>query len=116
MRTAHVPCDSCTACCRNQLVALLPEYGDVLDSLQHHMLNGIPVLDEKENGDCIYLKDGACSIWERRPAMCRAFDCRLHFMQFTRTQRRRMMKEGRAAREIFEAGRKRLHTLAEDSP
>ena len=111
--TADVPCNGCTACCRGQVVALFPEHGDDLKVLSRHvgLGSGVLVLEETDGGDCIYLKDGGCSVWEHRPAMCRAFDCRRHFQSFTRPERRRLMKQGIAAREIFEAGRARLHTL-----
>jgi Fe-S-cluster containining protein len=35
------------------------------------------VLKSKPDGSCVYLGDQGCSIYERRPQMCRAFDCRL---------------------------------------
>lgn len=40
---------------------------------------GFPALAWKDNGDCIYLADGKCSIYEQRPTMCRAFDCRGYY-------------------------------------
>ena len=110
--TADVPCNGCTACCRGQVVALFPEHGDNLKVLSRHVdLGGAIILEETESGDCIYLQDGGCSVWEHRPAMCRAFDCRKHFQSFTRPERRRMVKDGIASRDIFDAGRARLHTL-----
>jgi Fe-S-cluster containining protein len=41
-------------------------------------LNGVPMvaLAVRENRDCIYLEEAGCTIYERRPAICRAYDCR----------------------------------------
>lgn len=39
-------------------------------------VNGRQVLAHKLNGDCVYLGPGGCSIYDRRPILCRAFDCR----------------------------------------
>ena len=101
IRTADVPCDGCTACCRKELVVLFPEHGDDLDALRkHHVINGVTALDRRQNGDCVYLEERGCSVWEKRPAMCRAFDCRLQFLSFTRSERRRM----KGSKEIFAAG------------
>ena len=107
-----VPCNGCTACCRKQIVALFPEYGDDPAILSRHVeRDGVLILDEAENGDCVYLQDGGCSVWEHRPVLCRTFDCRQHFRDYTRAQRRRMVKAGLVSKEIFDAGRARLHTL-----
>lgn len=95
------------------MVILDPELGDDLSILsQHFKLGDTPILDSTENGDCVYLEDGGCSVWEHRPAMCRAFDCRKHFQSFTRPERRRMVKAGIASREVFDAGRARLEGAA----
>ena len=110
--SADVPCNGCTACCREQMVTLDPKLGDDLEVLsQHFALGHMLILESTENGDCVYLDDGGCSVWEHRPAMCRTFDCRKHFQSFTRPERRRMVKAGIASRDVFEAGRVRRHTL-----
>lgn len=109
---ADVPCNGCTACCRGEIVMLFPEHGDNPKVLaQHFDLGGKLILEQTDSGDCVYLKDGGCSVWEDRPAMCRAFDCRRHYQSFTRSERRRMVKSGIASRSVFDAGRSRLHTL-----
>ena len=111
---ANVPCNGCTACCRNQVVVLFPEHGDDLTILSRHIdLGGAVILMDAENGDCIYLENGKCSVYEHRPAMCRAFDCRDMFRSLSRAQRRRMVRDGTGSEEIFDAGRARLHTLGD---
>ena len=58
----NVPCDGCTACCRSKM--------RVPDG------NG-GFLAKRDDGSCVHLIDGQCSIYERRPPACRAFDCRI---------------------------------------
>ena len=38
-------------------------------------LTGANLLDQKEDGSCIYLKQGKCSIHNFRPQVCRNFFC-----------------------------------------
>ena len=76
---ADVPCNGCTACCRNQLI-LLTKYDDVASYDAHvvrHPINGTPIwaVKQRENGDCVYLGEG-CTIHDRAPYLCRQFDCR----------------------------------------
>lgn len=72
----HVPCNGCTACCHGT-VMLHPALGDNPSEYIHERLPGIgTMLARKGDGSCIYLEKSGCSIWERRPALCRAFDCR----------------------------------------
>jgi hypothetical protein len=35
-------------------------------------------LPQSADGRCSYLKDNGCSIYNDRPALCRAFDCRVY--------------------------------------
>jgi hypothetical protein len=51
-----VPCGDCSACCHD-----------------------IAPFEMREDGSCINLLDGKCSIYETRPNACRAFDCRTYF-------------------------------------
>ncbi len=112
--TANVPCNGCTACCRNQPVLLFPEHGDDPKRLSRHYAVGPAlVLEEAENGDCVYLEEGGCSVYEYRPVMCRAFDCRKHYLSFTRAERRRLVRDGASSEAVFDAGRSRLHTLGD---
>ncbi len=73
-----VPCNGCTACCHGPIV-LHPSLGD--DPTRYATVQdaewGVK-LAQKPDGSCVYLKDGGCGIHERRPAICRAFDCRVY--------------------------------------
>lgn len=110
---AKVPCNGCTACCRRELVPLLPEHGDDPGTfeVQEVAINGrqVPFLALRENGDCVYLGPDGCTIHARAPAVCRAFDCRRFFLSMTRAERRQMDHRS----EIFAAARARLATLTE---
>jgi Fe-S-cluster containining protein len=66
------------------------------------------MLKRSDNGDCVYLKDGTCSIYERRPTICREFDCRAMFLGQSRNQRRDWVKTGMMPREVYQAARERL--------
>lgn len=112
---ADVPCGSCTRCCRgNSIVMLMEHDGDDIDSYQHEYvtLPGAgygPILKRQQNGDCIYLGAGGCTIHDRAPVVCRAFDCRnayRGFMSRPRHERRRMIKDRLIDRDILETGRR----------
>lgn len=63
------------------------------------------VLDRKPNGDCIYLTENGCSIWEKAPATCRKFDCRFSWQNSDRAGRRLAIKNKVMTKDIFERGR-----------
>lgn len=127
---AKVPCNGCTACCRAEVpprrLVLRLDLGD--DPADYECestverLTGKPcfALKNQENGDCIYLdRETGCTIYERRPAPCRLFDCRQLYLalieQSSRGQRRRWVKHGILSADVLKAARQRLHTL-EDYP
>ena len=114
---AIVPCNGCQACCTNELLILHPEHGDrpgdYLTKVVRHPFTGEIVLglQQKDNGDCIYLGERGCTIHERRPAMCREFDCRRFvegLLAMPRAERRRIMREGHVTKDVVEAGKARL--------
>jgi len=76
-----LPCESCTACCRGQMRAVVI-YPDEDSSRWQTRRLPKPRLDwrilaNEENGDCVYITDAGCSIWEDRPRSCRQYDCRV---------------------------------------
>lgn len=114
---SHVPCNGCTACCRNDLLMLHPEMGD--DPAQYETMEarnpltgelGL-ALKHKPEGGCIYLGKTGCTIHERAPAICKEFDCRLNFLRTPKSIRRKAIKAGLCGRDVFEAGKRRLKTL-----
>ena len=72
-----LPCNGCTACCETDIVFLHPEYGDKPKKYVTQMAGNRIALAHKRSGGCIYLETGVgCTIWERRPVVCREMDCR----------------------------------------
>jgi len=72
----NVPCGTCKGCCRDiGLVELSP--GDD-PQLKMQWVDGKRCLPRKDNGDCIYLENTGCSVYDIRPTACRYFDCRLY--------------------------------------
>ena len=108
---SEVSCNGCTACCRNQWVLLFPEYGDRVENYDTIEVNGHHFLNQLDNGDCVYLGENGCTIYDVRPAICRDFDCRKDFLSLTRDQRRVQNRQSVARRAIHAAARARLGTL-----
>lgn len=115
-KTNVVPCGTCTLCCRGEVIILHPEDGDRAEDFKtqqiwHPLYNKeVTALQRKADGDtCIYLAEpvGGCTIWERRPAICRSFDCRKFAKRFTRRQ---VIDMGQPL-ETWEQGRKLARTL-----
>ena len=114
----EVPCSGCTECCRSgQGLFLHPEQGDVVESYRHRALmdstgNTVFLLDTEANGHCVYLGDTGCTIYERRPLLCRSFDCRKHYLVLPRQDRDNLVRLGLSSRTVFNAGRARLKSLS----
>ena len=114
-----MPCNGCTECCKsNQGLFLYPEQGDEVDSYQHQVLtdqatgNPVFLLATGANGQCVYLGASGCTIYDRRPLLCRTFDCRKHYLILPRQDRDNLVKLGLSSRAVFNAGRARLKTLS----
>ena len=98
---APVPCDGCTRCCRGfQQIMLQPEDNpdDYRTTPAISALTGKPglMLQQKPNGDCIYVSAEGCTIHGRTPAVCRTFDCRKMALKIksmtTRPEFRRVLR------------------------
>lgn len=116
MKEPDVPCNGCTACCRNFEMIRLDERDDIdpEDMVGAIMQDGSRwvVLKHQENGDCIYLQDGKCSVYEKRPLVCRQYDCRFeHIVGLFAPETLDSKKD----HENFDLrsieGKNRLHTL-----
>ena len=111
-----VPCGNCHHCCRREIVPILPEEGDDPSRYAHTIIvspgqDPVAILKHKPNGDCVYLGTNGCTIHGQAPFICRTFDCRQWYRGHSRAQRLKMIAESQGSREVFEAGRERLHTL-----
>ncbi|HWE49643.1 MAG TPA: YkgJ family cysteine cluster protein [Bryobacteraceae bacterium] len=113
----EVPCGRCTECCKsNQGLFLHPEKGDVVESYRFQRTadrDGNPVflLATTPEGACVYLGPAGCTIYERRPVLCRSFDCRKHYLILPRQDRDNLVRLGLSSRAVFNAGRARIKTL-----
>lgn len=85
---------------------LHPEHGDDVGTYLHQPAinrytgkSGV-ALQKKQNGECIYLNENGCSIYERSPWTCRIFDCRQLSID--------AVAKGLVPIEVVRAGRERL--------
>lgn len=115
--SATVPCAGCTACCKNELVFLMPNENPAdYDAVPVvNPISGQPgfALAHKPNKECVYLDASGCTIHDRRPQICRAFDCRKLIRDWGggRKGRQAALKSGFLSRDVYDAGQRRMHTL-----
>lgn len=112
-----VPCNGCTACCWGQAIFLTavddpPETYEVVPATNPATGRVEWMLAHSEFGACVYLGDRGCTIHNRAPAMCRAYDCRRQWKGLLRGERRRLERKG-ILDPALRAGRDRAHTLEE---
>ena len=111
----NVPCNGCRACCLHDMIPLMPERGDLIWTYKHEVIataaEATAVLQCGQTGGGIYLGQDGCTIHDRAPAICRAFDCREMFLSKSRPERLAMVKSGMVSNEVLSAGRKRFKTL-----
>ena len=114
-----VPCAGCTECCRsNQGLFLHPEQGDLVESYRHRVItdratgDAVYLLATEPSGQCVYLGASGCTIYDRRPLLCRTFDCRKHYLILPRQDRDNLVRLGLSSRSVFNAGRARLRSLS----
>jgi Fe-S-cluster containining protein len=82
---ADVPCGDCNGCCKSSyFIHVRPDEAETLARIPRELLFAAPGLPKgnvlmgyNEHGCCPMLLDGACSIYEHRPATCRIYDCRV---------------------------------------
>lgn len=109
-----VVCNGCVACCRRENVLVSLQFGDDPGqfAIDREVRPGVFAVAAQPNGDCHYLDPKAgCTIYERRPAMCRSFDCRLEASRPTE-ERRELVQRGLVAADVMRAGRERFLKLS----
>ena len=90
-----------------------------MDSYRHRVITDqatakpVFVLATEANGQCVYLGASGCTIYDRRPLLCRSFDCRKHYLILPRQDRDNLVKLGLSSRAVFNAGRARLKSLSD---
>lgn len=117
---AKVPCNGCTICCQGDLIIIEKQEmrngavrmdirDDASEYLTQTMSNGDVVLQHQKNGDCIYLdRKKGCTIHDRRPLVCREFDCARLVKTFTRRSRQRLVEQHPHMADVFWRGRSLL--------
>jgi len=103
-----IDCGACHGCC-HQLVSLEPE--DMVRSDIRWALDPVfdnPVLKRRPDGACVYLDNlFGCTIYDRRPVLCRVFDCGDWYLKASAEMLRSIAIEGSAAdRDMLNSGRK----------
>ena len=99
----NVPCNGCTACCKQDRVVLGPL--DDPKAYAWHEEEGYAVLDRKAGGECIYLAADGCSIHGRAPQICQRFDCRELLTNTPQEMQRKREQENPQMRLIYAAAR-----------
>jgi hypothetical protein len=91
-----------------------------VESYRHRILTDQPtgkrvfLLATRSNGQCVYLGASGCTIYDRRPLLCRSFDCRKYYLVLPRQDRDNLVKLGLSSRAVFNAGRARLKSLSSE--
>lgn len=107
-----VNCNGCTACCWRDVVIL--EAGEAQRYAHHeewHNGRKLLVLDRREDGACVYLGEGGCSIYGRAPGICQRMDCRRLVADTTPAHREKRVRQHPHMLHVYMAGAERLHTL-----
>ncbi len=91
-----------------------------MESYRHRVVtdrtsgNAVFLLATEANGQCVYLGDSGCTIYDRRPLLCRSFDCREHYLILPKQDRDNLVRLGLSSRAVFSAGRTRLKSLSSE--
>jgi Fe-S-cluster containining protein len=105
--TMPVPCDGCTACCRDGMLVYIDPEDDPMAEYETTMEpSGRAHLKHRPNGDCLYLdRKRGCTIHDRRPLMCRAYDCRdaLRLMRSAGLSDLTILAAEHMSRDIYDA-------------
>lgn len=75
--TSDVPCNGCRQCCYHAGVDLTPDE-DTSHLDTERRADGKLYLRKRADGACVHLGPEGCTVYEHRPAACRAYDCRMY--------------------------------------
>lgn len=113
-KTASVPCGACTLCCRGgEAIVLHPECGDNPKDYRTRVVwnpfkgdGPITILEQDPvTHDCVYVGPFGCTIWEKRPVICREFDCRGMVRKLTPKSQRALLAAGVLNMQVINRGR-----------
>ncbi len=114
-RIAKLPpvnCGGCRTCCIDDTITLHPS-DNPADFDHVEFPDGHRELAKGKNGQCVYLGKKGCTIYDRQPFMCRAFDCRglvLKFEKMMAAEQRQRLDSPQYVRVLAE-GTRRLRIL-----
>lgn len=78
---APVACNGCSQCCYSKSVAFDPSLERAADLAHLDTVAtdkpGEVRLRKRDDGACVHLGAGGCSVYEHRPHPCRLYDCRI---------------------------------------
>lgn len=110
-------CRGCTACCNMDLIVLHPEMGDNPADYEtmeiSHPLTGKPCIALKHTWPegCFYKGEKGCKIYDKRPVICREFDCRKFVKQMPKSELKGMIEQGFVSIEVITQGKRLEKTL-----
>lgn len=78
-------CMGCTKCCDGDPIPLDPRYDDIA-SYAYEVASGLLLLKRSSgSNNCVYLTTEGCGIHDRKPKVCRDFDCRAYYLAKSRS-------------------------------
>ncbi len=106
---AKTPCNGCKLCCHALVILTLHDDPSLYETREVEVgtTNGARALIRKPGGACLYLGPEGCTIYDKRPVICRTFDC-AGFVKRNKKSLRRMIAEGIVKKRIVERGRQLL--------
>lgn len=108
-KPAVVPCGGCKLCCKGTPVMIIEAAGDKVDTYETQIgPDGQRYLRMRDNGDCVYLGYGGCTIHDRVPYACRSYDCREHYRMYNKVERKEMIAMGAVSGAIMKRGKELL--------
>lgn len=104
--TRRVACGDCHLCCLGDTILLHPEMGDMEGDYEIEKSPFGPMLAHKSNMECYALGENGCTIYDKRPGICKEFDCADLIRRTTRPERKRMVKAGAIDKRVLKQGAK----------
>lgn len=103
-------CGTCTLCCQNDAVRLLPQDDpEQYQTATHPTKPGALMLAHQANGDCIYLdRAKGCTIHATKPTQCRTMDCRVYPLVWPTKSKFRKVTGPTGPARVWQQGRQLL--------
>ena len=109
-------CNGCRKCCLGDTILIRPDLGDNHKRWKtDYREDGSRVLKKGPDGNCIYLGPKGCKIYGKQPAMCQAYDCRVHYLNVLKHHGQAGVDVRIATgMESLEEGKKRLNGTTDE--